>query len=213
MADRALDFALRLGCIRLADARGNPNGDHKIRKTRVPPGLVLFHFQQHALHAIGQCGLRQTTKVLKRLHQTADEGRGIATFDKGDKTHARVAQNGRKPVEFMHLAFVLVDKLAPIELDLLARLGFIALNWRVTSRRRPQRLHKFLEDTNPSGVAHPLQAGEDDLAIGAMIFRDPRLDLLFERIKLGGPRWTWLAHHRLRVLEIFAHRRPRNPSS
>ena len=113
MADGALDFALRLGRVRLADARSNPNGDHEIGKTRIPPGLVLLHFQQDALHAIGQRYLGQATKVLKRLHQAADERGGIATLHKGHKAHARIAQNGRKSIEFMRFSLVLRRQTRP----------------------------------------------------------------------------------------------------
>ena len=43
-----------------------------------------------------------------------------------------------------------------------------------------------------------------------MVFHDPLLDLLFKRIQLGGPRWTWFRDHRFRVLQVFAHRRARD---
>ena len=41
---------------------------------------------------------------------------------------------------------------------------------------------------------------EENLAIGAMVFHDPLDDLLFKRIKLGGPRRTRFRDHRFRVL-------------
>src|SRR5215469_255344 len=209
VAHGALDFALGLRRIRLADTRGHPNGDHKIRKTGVPSRLLLFHFQEHALHAIGQGRFRQAAEVLKGFHQTANKGWGIAAFDKGHKAHARIAQYRRKPVEFMHLTRVFIDKLAPIELDLLSWFGLIPLDWRMPSHLWPQWVDVFLEDADPSRVAYFLQAYEDDLAIGAMIFRDPFLDLLFVGIKLGWPPPTRLADHCLRVFQIFAHGRAR----
>jgi hypothetical protein len=54
MADRPLDFAFRLGRVRFADTCPDPNRDHEIGKTRIPPWFVLFHLQQDALHAIGE---------------------------------------------------------------------------------------------------------------------------------------------------------------
>ena len=209
MADRALDFAFRLWRVRLADACGDRNGDHEIGKTRIPAGFVLHHFQQHALHAIGERDLRQATKVLKRLHQAADERRRIAAFHKGDKAHARIPQNGDKAVKFMHLALVLVDKLAPIKLDLLSWFGFIALNWRVASHRRSQRMDVFFQNTDPSGVAQLVQALKEHLTIGTMVFHDPLLDLLLIGIKLRMTVGTRMRQSsQFWMAQVFAHRIP-----
>ena len=60
-----------------------------------------------------------------------------------------------------------------------------------------QRLDTLLEDTDPASIAHLVQASENDLAIGAVVFRDPLRDLLFKGIELGGPRWPWFRDHRL----------------
>jgi hypothetical protein len=182
----------------------------RIGKAGIPTGFVLDHFQQHAFHAIGKRHLCQATKVLKCLHQAADERRGIAALHKGDKAHARIPQNRHKTVKFMCFALVFVDKLAPIKLELLSGFGLIALNRRVPCHRRPQGVNMFFQDTDPSGVAQLLQALEEHLTIRAMVFHDPFLDLLFVGIKLGGPRRTWFRDHRFWMLEIFAHRRTRD---
>src|SRR5436309_4527505 len=68
----------------------------------------------------------------------------------------------------------------------------------------------LLKDPDPAAVAHVPEAREDHLAIGAMVFRDPLLDVLFVRIKLGRPGWAWFADHRFWMLEVFAHRCPRD---
>jgi hypothetical protein len=71
-------------------------------------------------------------------------------------------------------------------------------------------MDEFFQDADPTAVAHLLQAGKDDFAIGAMVLRHPLRDLLFERIKLGGPRWTWFRDHGFRVVQVLAHSRPRD---
>src|SRR6266567_6438179 len=133
----ALDFALRLRSERLADPWRDPNRGHEIRKERVPPRHLALHFQQqHALHAIGQGRLGEPAKVLKGLHQAPDHRRRITAFDEGHKAHARVAEDRGEPVELARHSLLLILELAPIELDLLARLRFIAhyrvvpLGWR-----------------------------------------------------------------------------------
>src|SRR5450755_2910892 len=210
MADGALDLAFRLGRVRFADACGNPNGDHEVGKTRIPPGFVLHHCQQHAFHAIGERHLGQATKVLKGLHEAADERRGIAALHKRHKAHTRIPQNSHKAVKFMRLALVFVHTLAPIKLDLLCWFGLIALNWRMASHRRAQRMDVFLQNADPSGVAQLVQALEEDLTIGTMILHDPLLDLLVVGIKFGRPGWSWFRDHGFWVLQICAHRRPRD---
>lgn len=47
-------------------------------------------------------------------------------------------------------------------------------------------------------------------AVGAMVLHDPALDLLFERIQLGGPRRTRFADDRLGVRQVCAHGRAGN---
>jgi len=140
----------------------------------------------------------------------ADEGRGIAALHKRDKAHARISQNRHKTVKFMRFALVFVDKLAPIKLDLLSWFGLIALNRRVPGHRWPQGVNMFFQDTNLSSIAQLLQALEEDLTIGAMVFHDPFFDLLFVGIQLGRPRRTWFGDHRFWMLEIFAHCRTRD---
>src|SRR2546423_13507261 len=99
---------------------------HEIGKERVPPGDFVLHFQQHTLHAIGQRGFGQSAKVLKGLHQTADHRGGITAFDKGHKAHAGVTEDRGEPVELAGCSLLFILELAPIELDLLARLCFVA---------------------------------------------------------------------------------------
>src|ERR1700681_2169344 len=110
----------------------------------------------------------------------------------------------------MHGAFVFVHKLAPIKLDLLSWVGLIALNWRVPGHRRSQGMNLFFQNTDASAIAEFLQALEEHLTIGTMIFHDPFLDLLFVGTKLGRPRSTGFWDHGFWMLEIFAHRRPRD---
>ncbi len=210
MAHGALHLALRLRGVSLADPRSHANRDHEVRKARIPARLVVLHFQQHALHPIGEGNFRESAEVLTCLHEATNQRRGITTFHKGDETHTGIAKNGGKSIKFMHLASVFVHKFSPVELNLLPWLCFIALDRRVPSHRRPQRMHKFLQNTDPTSIAHLLQAGKDDLAIGAVVLRDPLRDLLFKRIELRGPRWPWFADHRLWMVEIFAHGRSRD---
>ena len=110
----------------------------------------------------------------------------------------------------MRFALVFVDKLAPIKLDLLSWLGLIALNRCVPGHRWSQGMNLFFQNTDSSGIAELLQALEEHLTIGTMIFHHPFLDLLFVGIKLGRPRGTGFWDHGFWVLEIFAHRRPRD---
>jgi hypothetical protein len=182
----------------------------RIGKAGIPPGFVLHHFQQHALHAIGQRHLRQSSKVLKGLHQAANEGWSIAPLHKRDKAHARISQNRHKTVKFMRFAFVLVHKLAPIKLHLLTRLGLIALHWRMPCYCRPQGMDKFFQDTDPSRIPQLVQAIEENLTIRAMVLHDPLLDLFSVWIKLGRTWRTWFGNHRFWMFEIFAHGRTRD---
>jgi hypothetical protein len=128
----------------------------RIGEARIPARLVLLHFQPHAFHAVGQSNLGQAAEVLLCFHQTTDKRGRIAAFDKSHEPHTRIAQNGRKSIKFMRFSLMLVHELAPIDLDLLSRSGLLALNRRVTSHRRPQRMHIFFQDADPSGVAHLL---------------------------------------------------------
>lgn len=156
IADRSFHFAFGLRRVRLTDPRRDSNGDHEVGKAGIPAWFVLLHFQQHAFHAVGQRAFRQAPKILKRLHQRANERRGITALHKRHEAHARIAQHGGKPIEFMGHPLLLIDKLAPIKLDLSPWLGLIALHWCMARHRRAQRMHEFLENTDPSGVAHLL---------------------------------------------------------
>src|SRR2546423_3634713 len=184
-ADRPLDFALRLGSPSLADPWRNADRGHEIGKERVPPWDLVLHFQQHALHAVGQRGFGQPAKVLKGLHQTADHRWGITALDKGHKAHARVTEDRGEPVELVGYSLPLILELAPIELDLLARLRFVAHHRVVPTSWRTQGMHKGLEHAQAPGVALFQQAGHHVLAVVTVILGYPLLDLLFVRIQFG----------------------------
>ena len=61
-------------------------------------------------------------------HQAAKQRGRIAALDKGDKAHARVAEDRCKSVEFALDPILLIGKLGPIKLHLLSGFGFIALH-------------------------------------------------------------------------------------
>src|SRR5450759_5618521 len=105
----------------------------------------------------------------------------------------------------MHGPLVFVHKLAPVKLDLLCWFGLIALNRRVASHRRPQRMDVVLQNADPSTVAQLVQAFEEHLTIGTVVFHNPLLDLLCVEIKLRGPWWTWFRDHGFWVFQVFTH--------
>src|SRR5215467_378797 len=90
--------------------------------------MTIPLLQEHALHSIRQRRLGGAPKILERFHQAADHRGGVATFNKGDKAHARVGEDRRKPVEFMVPPVLLVMELAPIKLHLLAWRRLVALH-------------------------------------------------------------------------------------
>ena len=152
-AHRALDFALRLWRVSPADSWRDPNGGHEVRKARVPARDLALHLhQQHTLHAISQCGLGQPSEVFKRLHQTADQRGAITALDERDKAHARVAEDGGKPIDLAGHAVLLILELAPVKLHLLCRPGFKALHRGVSRLRGSQGVHKGFEHTQASPV-------------------------------------------------------------
>ena len=76
--------------------------------------------------AVRQHRLRQSPKVLERRQQTPDQRRRLGARDKGHEPHTRVTQDRGEAEELAHLPLLLVEELAPVELELLARLGLIA---------------------------------------------------------------------------------------
>src|SRR5258707_8519769 len=87
-ANAPLDFALRLGLVRLANPWRNSQSSHEIGKERIPLGHIVLYLQEDTLHAVGQCGLGQAVKVLECLHHAANHRWRITAFDKRDKAHA-----------------------------------------------------------------------------------------------------------------------------
>ena len=87
-----------------------------------------------------------------------------------------------QPVELVGRSVLLVLKHAPIELNLLSRLGFIAHHRIVASSCGTQRMDKLFEHTQAALVAHFQQAGQHGLTIVTVVLLDPLLDLLLERI-------------------------------
>ena len=96
------------GLSRLADTRGNAQTGRKVRKDGIPDRRFAIHVQKHTFHPIGERGLRQTIKIFKGSHHTADHGRGITALHKRDKAHARISKDGDKAIEFVVFAFLLV---------------------------------------------------------------------------------------------------------
>src|SRR5579864_2686941 len=168
---RALDFPFRLRRVRATDPWRDPDGGHEISKERVPARHLALHFQQqHALHAIGQGRLGKPTKVLKGLHQTADQRCRITALDEGHKAHAGVAEDGSEAVELAGRSILLVLKLPPIELHLFSRLGFIAYHRIVSCCWRTQEMDKGFEHAQAPGIAQRQQTRQHGLTIVAMIF-------------------------------------------
>jgi hypothetical protein len=164
---------------------------------------VWCHLQQYGLHAVGEHGARQTTKVFAAEQQTADQGGDITAFGEGDEPHARIAQHRREAKHLMIAAGLVVAKFAPIKLQLLARRRFVAANRKVPGLGWAQWCHKGFELADTTGVAKGAQAVAHRDAIEQMILLHPTPDLLLERIELhgfgGACRW-----HR-RAAHIFAH--------
>jgi len=185
--DTALDFAFGLRRVGFADARRDTNGGHEVGELRMPFGGGAIHLKQHGFHAVGQHGARQSTKILTGFHEAAEHGGGITAFDEDDKAHARVAQDRRKAVELARSAVVLVVKLAPVELELIPRLGLVAQHREVTDLGRPERMDKILEDTDMTGVAQGLEASEHGVAVIQMVLRDPAPDLVLVGVEFGRP--------------------------
>ncbi len=206
-ADRALDFPFRLWGKGLTDAWRDPNGGHEEGLAGVPAGRLVFHCQQHALHAVGQGSFWQSPKVFKGLHQAADQRPHITAFDKGDKAHARVAEDGTEAVELARHAVLLILELAPVKLHLLTGLGFIPNDGSAAASRRTQGMHKGFEHTQASRVAHLLQTRQHGLTIGAVILGHPPPHLLFERVEFGAAIGSRMGQSdQLGVAQIFAHR-------
>src|SRR6266705_2401621 len=168
-SDRALDFALRLGRSRLTDPWCHPDGGHEIGKTGVPVRNLVHHLQEHTFHAVRERRLGQATEVLKGLHQTADHGGGVTAFDNRCKAHTRVAEDGGKPIELVRSPFLLVDKLAPVKLDLLSRLGLVADHGSMPLVLWAQGMDKGFEHAQAPSVAHRLQTRQHGLAIVAVV--------------------------------------------
>src|SRR5207247_3189294 len=84
----------------------------------------------------------EPSKVFKRLHQTADQCGAITALDERDKAHARVAEDGGKPVDLAGHAVLLILELAPIKLYLLSWPGFKALHRSVSRVRGTQGVDK-----------------------------------------------------------------------
>jgi len=196
------------------DAGRDPNGRHEVSKTGVPARLVLLHFHQHTLHAVGEGRLRQSPKVLKRFHQATDQRLHITAFGKGDKAHARVAEDGTEAIELARDSVLLILELSPIKLDLLTGPGLIANHGSAAADWRTQRMHKGFEHTQASRVAHLQQTRQHRLTVVAVIFRDPPPHLLFERIEFGAAIGPRMGHgDQFGVAQVFAHRISGDPQA
>jgi hypothetical protein len=151
--DRPLDLPFRLGGIGLADADAQPHRGRKVGKARVPDRRRAIHVHQHTLHPVRQHHLREATKVLTGAHQTADQGRRVAALGELHKAHARIAQHRREAVELVRGPLQLVEKLAPIELQLLPRPCLVPHHRLVTGRAQPVGLHEVLQNGDAAGIA------------------------------------------------------------
>ena len=82
----------------------------------------------------------------------------------------------------MIAAALIIPKLAPVKLQLLAGRRFVAANRKVASLRRTQRLHKGFELADTTGIAEWTQAVAHGDTIEEMILLHPAPNLLLERI-------------------------------
>src|SRR6266536_402513 len=187
--DTALNLAFGLWRVGVADPSSHANGGQKIGKLGIPLGCLAVHLHEHAFHAVSENGGGQSLEILTRLHHATNKAGCVAAFGKGDKPHTRIAQHGGKAVEFVDLALLLEEKLAPVDLHLLAGLGFIAPYRLAGGPGRAERLDKGFEDADRAGVALSLEPFQHCLAVQQPVLHDPLTDLVLERVEFGCAAW------------------------
>src|SRR5689334_12304703 len=105
-------------------------------------------------------------------------------------------------------------ELAPVKLQMLARLGLIAAYRLPPSSGWAQRVDKRFQLADPARVAQGLEPGQHGDTVVQMVLLDPAPDLRLKGIELRCPRRAGFGCWR--AVEVFAHGwardidRPRN---
>src|SRR6266545_3606622 len=183
--DTALNLAFGLWRVGAADAGGDANGGQKVGKLGIPLRRFPVHLKKHTFHAVGEEAGGQPLEILAGLHDAADKRGGVAALGEADKPHTRIAEHRRKAVELADLALLLEQEFAPVELQLLAGLGFIAPYRLASATRRTKRLDKVLQDTDRATIALFAQPFEHGLAIEQMVLANPGANLALKRVKFA----------------------------
>jgi hypothetical protein len=142
---------------------------------------------------------------LKRVLVTADEGLKALTMSELDKEHPAVGFDQAEGVELSFVALIIERaEVAPVDLEALPRAGLHTHKGRSSGGRDAHLPQVVAQDSVTAGIAHRLEALEDDGTWNVGVLLEEFGDHRLEGIQLAGAGTGERQGHG--ILEILFHR-------